>query len=364
MTEEENVRQMWSEQDLDEALAALNSEVPAGEKALAGARAELMAAAVSPVVIKPKRHKARWIAVIGTAAAVLASVLVVQTISTRSPATVSETLDQAAERIGASDLVVKPGQYLYVNMHTWNYAMAMKEGNPSRLSFLREGTTQIWVPADRTQEWLWRVDLTGKRKWMSGSEADATPDMRESMPPPAVPNCGVSGGTGKECRNKLDLSMPWYAYVANLPTDPRQLYDQLRRDSALGLGMPPARGVEHGALDHSHDDANMFTFVVSTIHGGLATAAQRPALYKALAMMPGLEVIERTTNLDGKPGTGIALTHGKTRYELIVDPATGQPIGQRQTALEAIGDIPAGTVYDETALSTAVVDKIGDKPAG
>jgi hypothetical protein len=357
MTEEENMRQMWSEEDLDEALAALNSEVPAGEKALVVARAELMAAAVSPVVIKPKRHKARWIAVIGTAAAVLASVLIVQTVSDNRPASAAETLAQAAVRIGASDPVLKTGQYLYVNTHGWRFMGRTRVGSSDIVVYLQEGTTQTWIPADRTQDWMRHHNDTDQRKWIRGSEADFKDnplelDARESR-------CDIlRKGPGEECRGKIDWNWPRPSFVATMPTDPQQLYNKLRNDFALP---PPSDPTVQPIVT---EDMVIFEFVANTVHGGLATAAQRAALYKALALMPGLEVIERTTNLDGKPGTGIALTQRGVRYELIIDPATGQPIGQRRTAQQAQGFIPAGTVYNDTVLSTAVVDKIGDKPAG
>ncbi|MDI5982839.1 hypothetical protein, partial [Amycolatopsis magusensis] len=54
-----NVRQVWSEDDLDRALAALNAEVPSGESALAKARAELMGEAGVVPAPEPRPHRRR-----------------------------------------------------------------------------------------------------------------------------------------------------------------------------------------------------------------------------------------------------------------------------------------------------------------
>jgi hypothetical protein len=59
----------------------------------------------------------------------------------------------------------------------------------------------------------------------------------------------------------------------------------------------------------------------------------------------------------GRPGIGVAVTSNGFREELVLDPQTGQLLGQFQTNLEARDDLPAGTVLESVSyVRTGVVD--------
>jgi hypothetical protein len=348
---DENVHQMWSEEELDQALAALNTEVPPGAMALAAARTELMTAAGAPPV-SAKRHWGRWAGIgVTVAAGITIAALVVQEPVVRtvnvpvSPA--AQVLNGAADKIGSVDPVVRPGQYLYVETHSW------VTGTVQDVTFLEESLIQEWVPADRTQEWLLRSTPTGKRKFLLGTEEDL-----KALGPTGrrLPNGDARGRCGdfhlqpgeQPCRQHGSWQRPTTEFFTGLPTDPHALYDRLRADTK-GHGQDP--------------DVEMVVYVTDALRSGLAPAPVRANLYRALALMPSLQVVDQQANLDGRAGVALGVDGGGTRDEMIIDPGTGQFIGERSTATQADRGLPAGTVTGFSSVTTRVADTIGDKPA-
>jgi hypothetical protein len=51
-----------------------------------------------------------------------------------------------------------------------------------------------------------------------------------------------------------------------------------------------------------------------------------------------------------------------TRDDLIVDPGTGQYIGERTVQLRTQDGVKAGTVTEFSAVSTSVADRLGEQP--
>jgi hypothetical protein len=301
----------------------------------------------------PTRHWGRWAAAVGTVAAVVAGFVVVQAVpfgdAPVAAAAAVEVLNKAADRIGASDPVVAPGQYLYVESHRWD--MATHDTDGRTVSYLEENVTQTWVPQDRTQEWLQRSYVTGQREWLQGSEADLEaigidPDDRRMEEHRA--RCGdfhPEGGM-RPCEREGSWQEPTPEFVATLPSDPHELYDEL-----LDV-----------AEEDGDDPAAVLGFVDDAIQRGLMPAGLRANLYRALTFVPGLEISDRNANLDGRVGIGLGIDHNGWRRELIIDPETGQFIGGRTTTTRAFDNAPAGTVMSYTSLSTAVVDQMGTEP--
>jgi hypothetical protein len=104
--------------------------------------------------------------------------------------------------------------------------------------------------------------------------------------------------------------------------------------------------------------------VADLLRSGLVPADLRAALYRALALLPGLEITEDVANLAGKHGTAFGIDGDIERQDLIIDPATGEFIGERTVALAGGPLYPAGTVTNFSSVSTTVVDAIGTKPTG
>jgi len=355
---EDNVRDMWSEEELDRALAALRPGETPDERTMRRAKADVLIAtgAREPVDEEPvpaprRRPWAWWAAAAGTVVAVVASVLVVQTVQfdSATPGAAAEELNFAATNVGAVDEPLGPGEYRYIATHAWWMA------SRNEYAYLAENLLETWVPADEKQDWLWRRDVTGARKWISGTEAEAK-EAGWPVDEPGWPEGEWQAPCGdwfavEEGREPCEMAGSWQVpndeFLASLPRDTDELYDRLRDDTE-GRGQDP--------------DLEMVVYVADVLRTGLVPADLRAALYRALAKVPTLEITEKVANLDGVEGTAYGISAQGARHDVIVDPRTGQFIGERQVSEEAHDNIPAGTVMQYTSVTTAVVPGMGVRP--
>lgn len=350
----DNVRAMWSEDELDRALAALRPADEPDDRALLRSRAELLVAAgarePAPPEPAPRRRRwAWWAGSIGTVAAVVAAVLVVQLVQfgDRMPNAAAEQLNEAADRVAAVDTPLGPGEYRYIATHAW-WMASMDE-----YSYLAENLLETWVPADQRQEWLWRRDVTGARKWVAGTEAEAEA-AGFPIDEPGWPEgewrarCG-DWFADEPCTSPGTWQTPDEEFLASLPRDTGALYDRLRADTN-GRGPDP--------------DLEMLVYTADVLRSGLVPADLRAALYRVLARLPSLVVTEEFANLDGVKGTAFGISADGQRHDIIVDQKTGQFIGERQVTEEGWGNVPAGTVTEYTSVTTAVAPGMGERPTG
>jgi hypothetical protein len=346
---EDNVRAMWSEEELDRALAALGSVADPTEQSLASTRTELLKAAGAPTPAPVKRRWGWWAASAATVIAVVASVLTVQTIRGTNTTAAGQQLTLAADKAGSVDDPLGPGQYLYIATHAW-WMATVKEN-----SYLGENLLETWVPADQKQDWLWRRTVTGKRKWLSGSAGAA---RAEGIPidEPGWPEgewrapCGdwFAAEEGREpCTNPANWDTPSREFLATLPRDPDKLYNRMR-------GVTEGRG--------QTPDLEMLVYAGDALRSGLVPADLRAAFYRALAKLPDLQITEQVANLDGRKGTAYGITGEGTRYDIIIDPSTGEFIGERQVLEDGDEYLPPGTVTTYTSVDTAVVSGMGARP--
>lgn len=371
------VATLWSDEQLDTALAELHADRPVNTAALPRARAALLAAANAaaglPDPVIPKRtgsspsddretavaaahpHSARrsWVrrsGAVAIAAALVAVALLVPSLLTQhgrpvASADASRALTQAAAAIGASDPVVAPGQYRYLQTHAW---WAGTDGDNVRLI---ENVETVWVPADPsdpTALWMLKRGLTGQVQWVSGDPSDAPGlsdpgDIYPTMDVQAA--CGNFYGSGG-CDRIGSWQDPTPAFLAALPRDSSALLARLRAD----------------APDNGRGDMELMVYAADLLRTGLVPADLRAALYRALATLPDIDMVDRAATLDGQVGVALGMQDGQFRQDIIIDPATGAFIGEREVALEDIDEVPAGTVMSSTSLTTAVVDSLGATP--
>lgn len=192
----------------------------------------------------------------------------------------------------------------------------------------------------------------GQRQWLQGSEADlpalgVDPDDRQLDVRRA--RCGDFHPEEdlEPCEWEGGWQNPTPEFVADLPSDPRELYDEL---------------LEVAEEDGEDPSMTVLDFVDDAIQRGLLPAGLRANLYRALAFVPELQISDRGVNLDGRVGIGLGVDRGGWRQELIIDQETGQYLGGRLITARDFPDAPAGTVMSYTSLSTAVVDRIGAEP--
>jgi len=58
------------------------------------------------------------------------------------------------------------------------------------------------------------------------------------------------------------------------------------------------------------------------------------------------------------------VNNGEEQRDLIIDPASGEYIGERQIDVDGDPGVEPGTVVAYSAVVTGDVDKAGEKPAG
>ena len=200
---------------------------------------------------------------------------------------------------------------------------------------------EMWVPADLTQPCTVRTHVTGERRFVTGDEEQAKEAGVELLAP-------LTKEESRPCTDGGDWSRyPSAEFLASLPRDnPRRLYDLLRHKP-----IPVAIGDTEWVLSR----------VATTLLSGRAPADLRAALYRALALVPGLEVTEQVVNLDGRRGTALGAAEHGARHDLIIDQATGQFIGERTVYVSDKFDVPPGTTFSYTSVSVpVVVDAVGE----
>ncbi|WP_328333838.1 CU044_5270 family protein [Kribbella sp. NBC_00382] len=338
---------LWSEDELDRALGALHDDVPTDDTRLEASRATFLATIDRPV----RRKRRRWTYALTAAAAVTTLVVGGFLVTTNSPGGTAEAkaaLNSAADHVVAKDPVIPPGKYRYRVSHGW--VMGMTETTPNHaVTYLEEQLTETWIPADRTQEWMQRSTSTGKRKLAQGTqqELDAVNKMMNDNTPPEVlrAKCGdfyLDAGQ-QPCTRAGGWQDPTPEWAAGLPTDPKALYKRLKKD----------------APRNSRGETELLVYAADALRTGQVPADVRSALYRALGNLDHLEVSDRAANLDGKVGIAYGSDDGKERQEIIIDPRTGDYIGERQVVTSGK---QRGQVVGFSSVAMSIVDRIGTRP--
>lgn len=140
---------------------------------------------------------------------------------------------------------------------------------------------------------------------------------------------------------------PHPRWLAELPRDVGRLKERLYRDAQ-------GRGPSH--------DGEVLVLVADVLRSGIVPADLRRSLYRVLEGVPGVQVMSDSVVVDGRPGVSIGRNesnHGQ-RQEIILDPGTGEVIGERYVSTEAREqhDPPPGTVLGQRSLTREVVDDI------
>lgn len=363
---DDKIRRIWTDAELENALAALHADVRTDERVLATARTALLeradeaANAVMEVAgsRRPRRRVRHWVAASAVVGVLASGGVLAQTITFGGgppPATAeaAELLERAAtQTIGAVDEPAA-GQYRYVETHAWWMRTAIEHGR-QEFTWLAEHVHRTWVPEKETDEWLHRREETGKRSWVVGTEQDARAAGIPLVDPMAEGEwrapCGdwfAEQEGRKPCSQGAGWHNPTPEWQASLPKDPDALYERLRED----------------APENSRGDTELLVYAADALRTGLLTKDVRAALYQALAELPGLDVTDRSANLDGRVGIALGMDDGTMREEIIIDPETGQFIGERTVTTKGNGAIKSGTVISHTSVITDVVAEMGEQPA-
>jgi len=129
------------------------------------------------------------------------------------------------------------------------------------------------------------------------------------------------------------------------------MYEYLRQTAPKYSGQEP--------------DQAMFVLVGGLMRNAIVPPAQAAALYRAVARIPGVTIVENAVDAAGRKGVAITREDpdNPSRDEWIFDRNTFQFLGQRTVASEDYSDVKEGTVTSNTAvLRRAVVDEPGQRP--
>ncbi|GAA1761941.1 CU044_5270 family protein [Agromyces humatus] len=254
-----------------------------------------------------------------------------------SPAAAA-VLEQAATfAVETSDPFVGPDQYLKVETDAV-YSGTTSDAEGTEVSWLESQDGTLYVPADRSEDWVW-VREPGQVVQTFGPKSeelahDIVPQVRGEQELVRAPGGSFYGSE----------SMVSESAIAALPHDPHRLLNHIYRVT-LGAGPSP--------------DGEALVFIADRLRSGVVPAELRAALLEAAARIPGVEVLDDEANLNGRTGVAIGRDEGANgfRQEIIIDPETGELIGERQVLLRESGGMPAGTAFGWTAVTTTVVDE-------
>jgi hypothetical protein len=262
--------------------------------------------------------------------------------------------------IAVSDRPMAPNQYRYVETHAWWL------GTFGPHQHLTEHRLRQWIPVQADREWVLERELTGAQTWLTGSAEEAREDGFHIHDVAPVGRFRARYGdfdTGRDTEDELGIELEtvlcarprpprrgsWQSpnpeFLQRLPRDPATLLARLREDNP-GSWFGP------------------FAAAVTALRTALVPADLRATFFRALSALPGVSFTEAAQNVDGH--TCLALVHdaGRTRTELLLDPADGQFAGERDTLrTDSRAGLRAGTVISTTAVRTAVVDAEGELPA-
>lgn len=276
------------------------------------------------------RPRRRWGLAAGVAVAVAVTVAVVgpgsgspaRHVPPASAASV-ELLERAALAAATTPRVeVRAGQYAYVK--TVGHTSVLSETASGEMELLREDEgMEQWTSVDGSERTLRRKDGTDTLL-------------------PGTPGRG-------------NLNSPTYEFLAALPTDPEVLLERIHKDAEDQHG--PGSGSTTGP------DQQAFVTIGDLLRGGVTPPGTTAALYRAAALIPGVDTVPDAVDAAGRHGVAVARTHEGERTEWIFDKSTARLLGERTVLVKDSAWGEAGTVVTSVAVvAGGIVDAAGRTP--
>jgi RNA polymerase sigma-70 factor (ECF subfamily) len=305
-----------------------------------------------PANVRRIRFRRRVLIASAAAALLVGGIVVADVVRPSGPGATAEAAEvlnnAAAATMQTSDPVVGPGQYLKIDTTAVYAAGVLLWDDPKAdrrmVEWLDKSSDHLYIPADQTSEWIWNREARIPTTFFSeDAKAEATKYQQSQAGDPIRMGelLRAPGGNFYGEQRMLFAGLPLAEGVKTLPRDPQALLDTIRQ------------------LDNpDRSEAETLESIAAALQTGVVPADLRAALYKAAALIPGVTLVDRQANLDGKAGTAIGIEDPDrgTRMDIIIDPATGLLIGEREVALTAGETFPAGTATAWTAVRTSVVN--------
>jgi len=306
---------------------------------------------------RPRRCLFAGLGLASGAAAAVALVLALGSGGVRpEPASAADALNRAADVAaeGQQQPLLADGQYWYMRSESFEPSRTYGAGSPQG-----QVTFRLADVRTRTEQWIDSAGGGRTIRQLIGEPRFATPADREAWIAAGRPSLGrdedyrsapggLAGSADGTRPQRIDgwLTLVGMSYepLRALPTDDDDaLADQLAR----AAGDLPGRSFALGA---------------NLLRLAPLTAAQRAAIYRVLARVPGTELLGTVTDELGRTGTGIAFAHDGVRVELIFDPATAALLAVHRSGRSVSAPGMQGEDVQEALLATGVVDGPDDRP--
>ncbi|WP_410647944.1 CU044_5270 family protein [Amycolatopsis sp. cmx-4-54] len=373
---------MWSEAELDEALAGLHAEPRTRQDELARARAALLRAAgevedeLLPMTAPPVKKRPgswRWIAAAAAAALVSGGGIVATNVFTAGdgpdPAAHSTVTqgENALDGLHADDSPIRDDQYRLVTESTWTTHVT-KAG----LVFQTHEIRERWLPPRNWMRIKTRFTGTGEIRWIKGdyqtamangvalpgpsshvTMAEVWPTRTTTTSPVPPPLKTSEAGPPDRLPSESGWTDPSPEFLAELPADPAKLSDRLRRDGLWPDGRSP---------EQQNSTPEMFEMAFNVLRSSQGFGEMRVALYKALARIPGITVASVAAP-GGRPAVSFTVALPNQTRTFVVDKTTAAVVENR--AVRSNGKYegwPGLTLFD-TTISVAITDDDGPEPS-
>jgi hypothetical protein len=302
-------------------------------------------AAVRSHQVKPRLHARRrvLVGVLAAAAAVaVGTVAVVQPfggggVASAAAAEILNTASQAAAL--QSDPVLAAGQYTLVETTVVDAAAASVGDNGPMIGWLASTDRQLYIPADHAGEWVLTMSALAPYETF-GDESEKQAKLLHDEQLANFPDGELLRAAG----GNFYCTPAQYSdtKMAALPRDPKMLLSAVY-EMNNGTGGDRKQQV---ALEEIED----------LLWSGIAPADLRAALFSAAALIPGIDITDTATTLNGETGTAIGRIDSSdaVRHDMIIDPETGNFIGAREVALKDQSGIPEGTVIWWSSVTTTI----------
>ncbi|MFE6611479.1 CU044_5270 family protein [Amycolatopsis sp. NPDC057786] len=373
-----NIRKVWSEAELDEALAGLHAEPETRQDELSRARATLLRAAgdvedeLLPVTAPPVKKRPgswRWIAAAAAAALVSGGGIVATDVFTADggpdPAAHSTATqgEDALEALHGDDFPVRDDQFRLVTESTWTTHVT-----DAGLVYQTHEILERWLPPHSWMPIKTRLTGTGEIRWVKGDyqlakqhgvslpRPSSHVTLAQAGPPRTTTTAQVPPPV-KTSEDRLPSESGWTdptpEFLSELPADPTKLSERLRRDGLWPDGRSP---------DQVNSTPEMFEMAFKVLRSSQGFGALRVALCKALARMPGIDVASVVTP-GGRPAVSFTVALPDRTRTFVVDRATAAVVGNRAVRSNAQEEGWPGLTLFDTSISVAITEDGGPKPS-
>jgi hypothetical protein len=259
---------------------------------------------------------------------------------TPAPATAAAALNRAAQVAEHADGPGVPNddQYFYVASEGTELVTSIQRDGS--YSFLYTKQREIWLSVDRTG--LLRDHHVGAVRWLTPADRDKWIESGR----PRVQGASV-GDTAMDPIGAYYIGDERFTtqQLRDFDPTPQQLFDRLR--SRVGdRGQSP--------------NGEVFVEIADALREAPQTPRLRAMLYRALALVPGVQLLGNVKDRLGRDAIGVAYTeHTGMRHELLFDPQTAEVLNERQVVVRPVQGLraaPGTAVEDVVYTRRAVTD--------